>query len=174
MRAGRARHVEGGFHCGPRRGRETPAERNVKDKIKVKINGIKRRQVGESVERFSATFFDGLNERDNLVDRCFIQDAAWLPSRQRPIARQPYHLRRPPPRPSRSLHGSFSRRSTQLNLARFLSTIACYWQTRQTCPNSHHAKTPDRAQQRAQTRSRLCLTPRQLLTNGPPAREGVR
>jgi len=85
MRAGRARHVEGGFHCGPRRGRETPAKRNVKDKIKVKINGIKRRQVGESVERFSATFFDGLNERDNLVDRCFIQDAAWLPEDERQL-----------------------------------------------------------------------------------------
>ena len=85
MRAVWARHVEGGFHGGPGRGRETPAKRNVKDKIKVKINGIKRRQVGESVERFSATFFDGLNERDNLVDRCFIQDAAWLPEDERQI-----------------------------------------------------------------------------------------
>ncbi len=80
-----ARHVEGGFHGGPGRGRETPAKRNVKDKIKVKIKGIKRRQVGESVERFPATFFDGLNERDNLVDRCFIQDAAWLPEDEKQI-----------------------------------------------------------------------------------------
>ena len=85
MRAGQAHHVEGGFHCGPRRGRETPAKRNVKDKIKIKIYGIKRRQIGESVERFAATFFDGLNERDNLVDRCFIQDAAWLPEDERQI-----------------------------------------------------------------------------------------
>src|SRR5881396_1735290 len=85
MPASRARHVERGFHCGPGRGRETPAKRNVKDKIKVKINGIKRRQVGESVERFSATFFDCLNERDNLVDRCFIQDPAWLPEDERQI-----------------------------------------------------------------------------------------
>ena len=69
MRAGRSRHIEGGFYCGPWRGRETPAKRNVKDKVKIKINGIKCRQVGESVERFAATFFDGLNELDNLVDR---------------------------------------------------------------------------------------------------------
>jgi len=41
----------------------------VKDKVKIKINGIKCRQVGESVERFAVTLFDGLNERDNLVDR---------------------------------------------------------------------------------------------------------
>ena len=85
MPASRARHVERGFHCGPGRGRETLAKRNVKDKIKVKIRGIKRRQVGESVERFSAAFFDGLNERDNLIDRCFIQDAAWLPEDEKQI-----------------------------------------------------------------------------------------
>jgi len=76
MRAVRARYVEGGFHCGPGCGRETPAKRNVKDEVKIQINGVKRRQVVESVERFPATFFDGLSERDNLVDRCFIQDAA--------------------------------------------------------------------------------------------------
>ncbi len=29
--------------------------------------------------------------------------------------------------------------------ARFLSTIACCWQTSQTCPHRYHAKTPDRA-----------------------------
>ena len=69
MCAGRSRHIKGGFHCGPGRGRETPAKRNVKDKVKIKINGIKCRQVGESVERFAVTFLDGLNELDNLVDR---------------------------------------------------------------------------------------------------------
>jgi hypothetical protein len=69
MRTGRTRHIEGGFHCRPGRGRETPAKRNVKDKVKIKINGIKCRQVGESVERFAVTFFDGLYELDNLVDR---------------------------------------------------------------------------------------------------------
>ncbi len=69
MGAGRARHIEGGFHCGPGRGRETPAKRDVKNKVKIKINGIQCRQVGESVEPFSVTFFDGLNERDNFVDR---------------------------------------------------------------------------------------------------------
>src|SRR6266699_3726317 len=79
------------------------------------------------------------------------------------MARQTYHLRRPPPRPSRSLHGSFSRRSTQPNLARFLSTITCRWQASQTCPNRHDAKTPDRPQQRPQTRPTLCLNSRQLL-----------
>ena len=47
---------------------ETPAKRNVKDEVKIQINDIKRRQVGESVQRFSVTFFDGLSERDNLVD----------------------------------------------------------------------------------------------------------
>jgi hypothetical protein len=83
MDAVRARHVEGGFHCGPGRGRETPAKRNVKNKVKIKINRIERRQVGESVERFSVTFFHALNERDNLVDRRFIQDAAWLPEDER-------------------------------------------------------------------------------------------
>jgi hypothetical protein len=69
MCAGRRRHIEGGFHCGPRRSRETPAKRNVKDKVKIKINDIKCRQVGESVDRFAVTFFDGLYELDNLVDR---------------------------------------------------------------------------------------------------------
>jgi len=68
MRRRWARHVEGGFHCAPGRGRETPAERNVKDKVKIKINRIKRRQVGESVERVTVSFFYGLNERDNFVD----------------------------------------------------------------------------------------------------------
>src|SRR5204863_4090225 len=85
MRAVRARYVEGGFHCGPGCGRETPAKRNVKDEVKIQINGVKRRQVVESVERFPATFFDGLSERDNLVDRCFIQDAAWLPEDEKQI-----------------------------------------------------------------------------------------
>ena len=69
MCAGRTRHIEGGFHRGPGRSRETPAKRNVENKVKIKINGIKRGQVGESIERFAVTFFDGLNERDNLVDR---------------------------------------------------------------------------------------------------------
>ena len=85
MRAVRARHVEGGFHCRSGRGRETPAKRNVKDKVKININGIRRRQVGESVERSPGAFFDGLNERDNLVDGCFIQDAAWFPEDERQI-----------------------------------------------------------------------------------------
>jgi hypothetical protein len=40
MRGGRARHVEGGFHCGLGRGRETPAQCNVKDKVKVQVDGI--------------------------------------------------------------------------------------------------------------------------------------
>ena len=79
MRGGRARHVEGGFDCGPGRDRETPAKRNVKDKVKIEINGIKRRQVGKSVERFSVTFFYGVNKRDNLVDGGFIQDASRFP-----------------------------------------------------------------------------------------------
>ena len=69
MRRARARHVEGRFHCGLGRGRETPAERHVKDKIKVQVDGIEGRQVGESVEWFATSFFNGLNERDNLVDR---------------------------------------------------------------------------------------------------------
>lgn len=69
MGAVRARHIEGGFHCRPGRNGETPAKRDVKNKIKIKINRIERRQIGESVERFSVTFFDGLNERDNFVDR---------------------------------------------------------------------------------------------------------
>ena len=69
MRAGRTRHIEGGFHCGPGRGREAPANRDMKDKVKIKVYGIKCRRVGESVERFAVTFFDGLNELDNLVDR---------------------------------------------------------------------------------------------------------
>jgi hypothetical protein len=73
MRASRARHIEGRFHYGPGRGRETPAKRNVENKVKIKINGIKCRQVGESVERFAVTFFDRLNERNNFVDRSFIQ-----------------------------------------------------------------------------------------------------
>ena len=64
----RARHVEGGFHCGPRRGRETPAKSNVKDKVKIKVNGIKRRQVGESVEGLAVSFFDGLNECDDFLN----------------------------------------------------------------------------------------------------------
>src|SRR4030095_11790427 len=81
----RARHIEGGFHCGARRGRETPTKRNVKNKVKIKINRIERRQVGESVEWFSVTFFDGLNERDNLVDGRLIQDAARLPEDERQI-----------------------------------------------------------------------------------------
>jgi hypothetical protein len=69
MGAVRARHVEGGFHCGPGRGRETPAKRNVKNKVKIKINRIERRQVGESVERLAASFFDSLNELDHFVNR---------------------------------------------------------------------------------------------------------
>jgi hypothetical protein len=32
--------VEGGFHCRLGRGRETPTERNVKDKLKIKINRV--------------------------------------------------------------------------------------------------------------------------------------
>src|SRR5439155_26542730 len=82
------------------------------------------------------------------------------------MAWQTYDLWRPPSRPSRSLHGSFSRRSTQPNLARFLSPLTCRWQASQTCPNRHDAKTPDRPQQRPQTRPNLCLNSRQLLAVG--------
>src|SRR5205823_9952776 len=83
MSAVRARRIESGFHCRPGLRRQTSAKRNVKDKVKIKINGIKCRQVRESVERFSVTFFDSLNKRDNLVDRCFIQNTAWLPQDER-------------------------------------------------------------------------------------------
>ena len=85
MRGGRARHVEGGFHCGPGRGRETPAKRSVKNKVKIKINRIEHRQVSESVERFSVTFFHGLNERHNFVDCCLIENATRLPKDKRQI-----------------------------------------------------------------------------------------
>ena len=64
-----ARHVEGRFHCGFRRCRETPAERHVKDKIKVQVDGFEGRQIVEPVDRFATSFFNGLNERDNFVDR---------------------------------------------------------------------------------------------------------
>ena len=69
MRRRWARHVEGRFHCRFRRGRETPAERNVKDKLKVQVDGIEFRQVGESVEWFAISFFNGVNELDHFVDR---------------------------------------------------------------------------------------------------------
>ncbi len=69
MRRARARHVEGRFHCGFRRGRETPAERHVEDKIKVQVDGIEGRQVVESVEWFATSLFNGLNELDNFVNR---------------------------------------------------------------------------------------------------------
>jgi hypothetical protein len=49
--------------------RETPDERHAKGKIKVQVDGIEGRQVGESVEWFAISFFNGLNERDNFVDR---------------------------------------------------------------------------------------------------------
>ena len=35
MRRVGAGDVESGFHCGPGRGRETPTERDMKDKLKV-------------------------------------------------------------------------------------------------------------------------------------------
>jgi hypothetical protein len=68
MRRDLARHVEGGFHCGLGRGRETPAERHAKDKVKVQVDGIERRQVVDPVEWFAISFFNGFNERDNCVD----------------------------------------------------------------------------------------------------------
>jgi hypothetical protein len=69
----------------PGRGGETPAKRNAENKVKIKINGIKRGQVAELIERFSVVFFEGLNERNNFVDRYFIQDAAWFPDDERQI-----------------------------------------------------------------------------------------
>ena len=64
-----ARHVEGRFHCGFRRYRETPAKRNMKDKIKIQVDGIVGRQIVEPVDWFATSFFNGLNERDNFVNR---------------------------------------------------------------------------------------------------------
>ena len=69
MRGVWARHVEGRFHWESGRGRETSAERHVKDKIKVQVDGLDLRQIGESVEWFAISFFNGLNELDNFVDR---------------------------------------------------------------------------------------------------------
>ena len=68
MRRVRARHIKGRFHSGPGRGRETPAERHVKDKIKVQVDGVELRQIGKSVEWFAISFFNGFNELDDLVD----------------------------------------------------------------------------------------------------------
>ena len=65
----RARHVEGGFHGGPALGGETSAKRNVKDKVKIQINRIERRQVGKAVEPLLVSFFDSIDERDNFVNR---------------------------------------------------------------------------------------------------------
>ena len=64
-----ARHVEGRFHCRPGRGRKTPPKRDVKDKIKVQVDGIELRQVVEPVEWFAGSFFNALNELDHFVDR---------------------------------------------------------------------------------------------------------
>ena len=69
MRRVWARHVEGRFHWEHGRGQETPAERNMKDKLKVQVDGIELRQVGESVEWFAISFFNGVNELDHFVDR---------------------------------------------------------------------------------------------------------
>jgi len=69
VRASQPRHVEGGFHWGPGRGRETPAKRNVKYKVKIQINRIERRQVGKAVEPLLVSFFDSIDERDNFVNR---------------------------------------------------------------------------------------------------------
>ena len=69
MRRRWTRHVEGRLHCRPGRGQETPAERNMKDKLKVQVDGIELRQVGESVEWFAISFFNGVNELDHFVDR---------------------------------------------------------------------------------------------------------
>ncbi len=83
MSGGRARDIEGAFHGGLIFDRKTPAERDVKDKLEVQIDRIERRQVGEAIQRFSVTFFYGLNERDNFVDYLFIQNATWSPKDQR-------------------------------------------------------------------------------------------
>src|SRR5262249_59473433 len=48
--------------------------------------------------------------------------------------------------------------------AHFLSAIACRWQTSQACSHRHHEKAPDRAEHCSQTRSKLRLNLRQLLT----------
>src|SRR3954454_13913024 len=85
MRSLLAHHVESRFHCGPRCSREAPAKRSVKYKLKVKINRIERRHVRESVQRFTISLFYGVNERDNVVDRGFIQNAARLPKDKRQI-----------------------------------------------------------------------------------------
>jgi glycosyltransferase involved in cell wall biosynthesis len=50
-----------------------------------------------------------------------------------------------PFRPPRPLHSRSGRRTTQPNPPRLLPAIAGRWKTSQTCPNRHHAKTPDRA-----------------------------
>ena len=68
MRRVRAGHIEGRFHCGSGRRRQAPAERHVKDKIKIQVDGIELRQIGEPVEWFAISFFNGLNELDDFVN----------------------------------------------------------------------------------------------------------
>jgi len=85
-------------------------------------------------------------------------------NRQWENARQTCHLRRPQARASRLVYGRTCRCPAQSHPARFLSAIACRWQTSQACSHRHHEKAPDRAKQCSQTRSKLRLNPRQLLT----------
>src|SRR6516162_4877466 len=66
-----------------------------------------------------------------------------------------------PPRP---LYGCASCCTPQPDLAQLLSTTASCRQTSQTCSDCDDAKTFDRAQQRPQAQSKLCLKSRQLLT----------
>ena len=79
MGRGRARHVEGRFHRGLIfRGKST-ADRYIKDKFEIEINGVEGRQVSKAIERLLVPTFNCFNERDDFVDRPFIQNPAGTP-----------------------------------------------------------------------------------------------
>jgi hypothetical protein len=45
---------------------------DVEDELEVQIDRIKRRQVGEAVERFAGSLFCGVDKRDDFVHECLV------------------------------------------------------------------------------------------------------